>query len=209
MDAKQIKIDREDKVKSILKNLLHNDQHAIVWQHEEDVFERNSIEVKLAKISLDEQQLHITPTNGMFRFHQNEEVYYLNQNKSILFKTTIFHNSAYKIILHRPEMVVIRDQRKQARQHLEHKDIQISYHYGTKTGLSLEKFPFSSKLLDFSNGGLSFGSNLASVKQFMPGDQITIKFNNKNQDIVEAKVAYVNPTLLNGKNIYRVGVSFN
>lgn len=210
MDAKEIKITNQIKVKNILNQLVLNKAPAIVWQNDGQHYDRITMKATTVKLSPDLSQIYLTPVRDKFKFYQYDPIYFLNETKSILFKTNIYHHSAYKLKLETPKIIIIRDARKDTRQALDHKNITISYGFGSKKMGGVQNLPYTSKLLDFSYGGLSFHSSLPSVKMLTRGDLITIRFPDQKKQIMEAKVCYVTRFLQeqSHKSSYRVGVNF-
>lgn len=208
MNFKEIKITTESKVKGILRQLLINRTGAVIWQNEGELFERLANKGNMIKFSEDEEHLYLAPQRDPFKFHIDEPLYFLNEAKNILFKTEIYHHSPYKLKLITPTSLVIRDHRKDPRQNLIYKNINIAYHFG---GIGAAKFPYTSQLLDFSARGLSFKSNLSIVKQLTRGDRMAIKFPDQQRQTIEAQVCYVTKYQQehNAQSCYKVGVSFH
>ena len=209
MEEQLVEVHEESAIKNILVSMASEKSKILLWQPVHSG-KRVESEASLIRFLPDKKEIIFVPTNEPFAFDNTTQLYCVARGNTVLFKQEIFHNSSYKLIINSPTSIMIRDKRSEPRTVLFDDNISLEYHYGEATFEVTEKFPFRSKIVDISEGGLSFLSRLENVQRFRPGDQLSLRLPFETNRVINGRVCYISSVKAEDKKLLsRVGIQFS
>lgn len=196
-----------------LANLLvriHKEKLPVyLWQNPENI-QRIGVKARYHRYNLGAEELTFFPVNGEFPFVGRLPIYFYYKNQSIIFKNYIRYNSHHKIIVPFPKKVMMEELRLNPRSSFKSVNVLINYTHFRGGQDPYQNLALRSRLIDRSQGGLSFRSSLNNIVQFRKGDLIKIQTEDKLK-MLNAKINYIciQYDHKTSEKYYRVGVIFD
>jgi hypothetical protein len=208
MKHNMIKVIRRSKIEKVLEELAKDRSSLQLWQNKDDE-SRKTNTVHTLRFDKNKKEVVFTSKEKKFDFDYEKVLYCFWEGSSMIFKTRISFMSEFKLAVSLPDYLMTKEKRRDPRTDFSRNEQSIHYHLGVSTDTTHEVFPFSSKILDFSEGGVGLLVNLANISKFHIGDNLTLKIPINDNQIVEGRVTHITkPVPSISATDYNVGISF-
>lgn len=195
-----VEIEKSDKIQNLFVNLLREKNKIVLWQNIDNIH-RIKKAVCFRKFDTKKSELEFLPKKGQFKFDVQLPIYFYSKKKTTIFKNGIFFNSQFNLIVKAPELVMLKNIRKEKRESCLNSLVSFMFgedNYGRDSW-------FKAKMIDRSAGGFSFKTSIGNVIKFKVGQKLQFKFDSM-EIYVEGKIVNVVSYFEDGKKFKRISV---
>lgn len=205
---KMQKLIRKTKITKVIEDIAKERASLQLWQNKEGESRKTNTGYTL-RFDRSKKEIIFTSKEKKFDFDLGKVIYCFWEESLMIFKAKVIFMSEYKLAVKIPDYIMTKEKRNSERIDVAKDKLVVNYHLGSRTKSTNELFPFSTNLLDLSNGGIALLVKVANISKFHVGDQLTLKLPQQNNEIFEGRITHISKSLTSlFEGEYSVGVAF-
>lgn len=204
-----IRLDHSSNLGNVFTQLNDEKNKLLLWQPAQGHQGMISSYVRIAQLSLHQDEMTFYPMKGSFEFNPHRYIYFLGFKRTTIFKAPILYHSSLKMVIKLPKEIMMRNGRTSERQGLGPEGSMLEYCHNPLNGTNVSNLFLHSKVIDSSSEGISFRSSLTNIVKFKKGDFIWFKSAQKDELILkEGEIRHVTHVMdhMTHEKYVRVGV---